>query len=80
VTVALIEGPVNILVDTAGGRYCITGDAVMWYENLEKMIPPGINTSMIDCMASLARISREADHVLPAHEPKVFACQPARFP
>jgi glyoxylase-like metal-dependent hydrolase (beta-lactamase superfamily II) len=73
-------GHQSVLVDTAGGRYCITGDAVMCYENLEKMIPPGINTSMIDCMASLARISREADHVLPAHEPKVFACQPARFP
>jgi glyoxylase-like metal-dependent hydrolase (beta-lactamase superfamily II) len=73
-------GHQSVVVDTADGRYCITGDAVMWYENLEKRIPPGIHTSMIECMASLERIAREADHVLPGHEPKVFARQPARFP
>ncbi len=73
-------GHQSVLVETAGGRYCITGDAAMWYENLERQIPPGVHTSMIECMASMARIVREADHVLPAHEPKVFARQPARFP
>ena len=73
-------GHQSVLVDTAAGRYCIAGDAVMWYENLERQIPPGIHTSMIDCMASMARIVREADHVLPGHDPKLFARQPARFP
>jgi glyoxylase-like metal-dependent hydrolase (beta-lactamase superfamily II) len=73
-------GHQSVLVNTANGRYCIAGDAVMQYENLEKRIPPGVHTSMIDCMASLKRIAREADHVLPGHEPKVFARQPARFP
>jgi glyoxylase-like metal-dependent hydrolase (beta-lactamase superfamily II) len=73
-------GHQSVIVDTAGGRYCIAGDAVMWYENMEKRIPPGIHTSMIECMASLERIAREAEHVLPGHEPKVFARQPARFP
>jgi glyoxylase-like metal-dependent hydrolase (beta-lactamase superfamily II) len=73
-------GHQSVIVNTAGGRYCVAGDAVMWYENMEKRIPPGIHTSMIDCMGSLERIAREADHVLPSHEPKVFARQPARFP
>jgi N-acyl homoserine lactone hydrolase len=73
-------GHQSVVVDTAAGRYCIAGDAVMWYENLEKRIPPGIHTSTIECMASLERISREADHVIPGHEPKVFTRQPARFP
>jgi glyoxylase-like metal-dependent hydrolase (beta-lactamase superfamily II) len=73
-------GHQSVVVDTAKGRYCIAGDAVMWFENMEKRIPPGIHTSMIDCMASLERIAREADHVLPGHEPKVFTRQPARFP
>ena len=73
-------GHQSVVVDTAGGRYCIAGDAVMWCENMEKRIPPGIHTSMIDCMASLERIAREADHVLPGHEPKVFERRPARFP
>ncbi len=73
-------GHQSVVVDTAGGRYCIAGDAVMWYENMEKRIPPGIHTSMIECMASLERIAREADHVLPGHDPKLFERVPARFP
>lgn len=73
-------GHQSVLVETASGRYCVTGDAVMWYENLERQVPPGVHTSMIECMASMARIAREANHVLPAHEPRVFARQPARFP
>ena len=74
-------GHQSVLVDTVGGRYCIAGDAVMWHENLERMIPPGVLTSVIDCMASLERIKREADHVLPSHEPTLFGQQsPARFP
>ncbi len=41
---------------------------------------PGIHTSMIECMASLERIAREADHTLPSHDPTLFARRPARFP
>ncbi len=73
-------GHQSVLVETAGGRYCIAGDAVMWHENLERRIPPGYHVSTIDCVASLDRIAREADHVLPAHEPRVFERHPARFP
>jgi len=73
-------GHQSVLVDTAHGRYCIAGDAVMWHENMEKRIPPGVHTSVIDCMMSLERIAREADRVLPSHEPKVFERLPARFP
>jgi glyoxylase-like metal-dependent hydrolase (beta-lactamase superfamily II) len=73
-------GHQSVLVDTAGGRYCIAGDAVMWHENLAKRIPPGIHTSMIECMASLERIALEADHVLPGHDPKLFERTPPRFP
>lgn len=73
-------GHQSVLVDTADGRYCVTGGAVMPYKNLEKGIPPGFHTSVIECIASLERIAREANHVLPAHEPKVFARQSARFP
>jgi N-acyl homoserine lactone hydrolase len=73
-------GHQSVVVTTAGGRYCIAGDAVMWYENIENRIPPGFHTSMIDCMGSLDRIAREADHVLPGHEPKLFVRRPARFP
>jgi hypothetical protein len=35
---------------------------------------------MIECLASLERIAREADHVIPGHDPKVFERKPARFP
>lgn len=73
-------GHQSVVVETADGRYCVAGDAVLWYENLEKRIPPGVHTSTIDCMASLERIAREAEHVLPSHDPTLFARQPARFP
>ncbi len=73
-------GHQSVIVDTAGGRYCIAGDAVMWHENVERMIPPGVLTSVIECMASLERIKKEADHVLPSHEPALFAHGAARFP
>ncbi len=33
-------GHQSVLVETAKGLYCIAGDAVMWYENLERQIPP----------------------------------------
>ncbi len=35
---------------------------------------------MIDCMTSMARIARKADHVLPGHDAKLFERSPARFP
>jgi glyoxylase-like metal-dependent hydrolase (beta-lactamase superfamily II) len=73
-------GHQSVLVETAGGRYCVAGDAVMWHENLARRIPPGVHTSMLECMASLDKIARLADHVLPGHEPTLFAQRPARFP
>jgi len=73
-------GHQSVLVETAKGRYCIAGDAVMWHENLKRRIPPGVHTSVIECMASLERIAREAEHVLPGHEPLLFERKPAQFP
>ena len=79
-TLGHTPGHQSVLVDTSSGRYCIAGDAAMHFENLEKRIPPGFHTSVVECMASLERIAREADRVLPSHEPTLFARQPARFP
>lgn len=45
VTPGHTPGHQSVLVETADGRYCVTGDAVMQYENLEKRIPPGFHTS-----------------------------------
>ncbi len=73
-------GHQSVLVNTTGGRYCIAGDAVMWYENVERRVPPGYHTSTIQCMESITRILRESDQVLPSHEPKLFGRAPARYP
>jgi glyoxylase-like metal-dependent hydrolase (beta-lactamase superfamily II) len=73
-------GHQSVVVETAGGRYCIAGDAVMWFENLERRVPPGYHVSTLECMQSISRIQREADHVLPGHEPKLFERRPAIFP
>ncbi|MFA5028009.1 MAG: N-acyl homoserine lactonase family protein [Candidatus Methylomirabilota bacterium] len=73
-------GHQSVLVETAAGRYCVAGDAVMWHENLTKRIPPGLHTSMLESLTSLEKIARMAEHVLPGHEPLLFAHPPARFP
>jgi glyoxylase-like metal-dependent hydrolase (beta-lactamase superfamily II) len=73
-------GHQSVIVETAGGRYCIAGDAVMWHENYERRVPPGYHVSTLQCMESISRIQREAQHILPGHEPKLFDRRPARFP
>jgi N-acyl homoserine lactone hydrolase len=73
-------GHQSVMVDTMTGRYCIAGDAVMWHENLERRISPGVHTSIVECMAFLERIAREADHMHPGHEPLLFDQRPVRLP
>jgi glyoxylase-like metal-dependent hydrolase (beta-lactamase superfamily II) len=67
----------GVLVDTAAGRYLIASDGAPQAANLGEPggvpIPPGIHVDVADCLASLARMQREADVVLPGHDPAVLA-------
>ncbi len=73
-------GHQSVVVETVAGRYCVAGDAVMWLENVERRVPPGIHVSTLDCMESISRIQRAADRILPSHDPRLFERRPARFP
>lgn len=66
----------SVSVQTKAGKAVITGDVVSLYENIENNIPIGVFENKDEVMAAMERIRREADIVLPSHDPKVLE----RFP
>lgn len=69
-------GSQAVLVDTPGGRLCVSGDAVMCYDNLERDTPPGFHIDVDDCMDSMDLLRRRSDAVLPSHDYRIFGGQP----
>ena len=65
-------GSQSILVNTKKVIYCITGDIVMLYENIEKNIPVGDHINIIDCFRSMDKIRNSSDHIIPSHDMKVL--------
>ena len=65
-------GSQAIVVDTAAGRFCISGDSVCTYENIERDVPPGFHVDVDASMDSMDRMRGVADHVLPSHDYAVF--------
>lgn len=63
-------------INTAQGKAVVTGDTVSLLGNIEKDIPPGVYTSLDECMAAMKKIRKKADIVLPAHD----AGTPKRWP
>lgn len=64
-----------IAVETNLGTAIITGDVVYLYRNIEENIPIA-SANRHECIAAMERIRREADVILPAHDPLVME----RFP
>ena len=60
-----------VAVATAGGTAIITSDTVSTWEHLEKNIAPGSLWSLPECFAAYDRIRKEADIVVPTHEPNL---------
>ncbi len=67
----------GVLVETAKGRHLIASDGAPHGENLGSaggpMIPPGIHIDVAQCLRSMERMRREADIILPSHDPAIFA-------
>ena len=63
-------------VNTAHGKAVLTGDTVSLLGNIEKNIPPGVYTSLDECMAAMKKIRKKADIVLPSHDAET----PRRWP
>lgn len=75
-------GSQGVLVDTAGGRYCITGDLLDSLENVERQmtgwpehirgVPPGIHTDVVAWYRSLRMLQGMGVELIPAHDWEVL--------
>ena len=69
-------GSQAVVVQTADGPYCITGDAMMTYDNLKWDTPPGYHVDVEASMDSLDLMQRRAPRLLPSHDYSVFKERP----
>lgn len=66
-----------LYVDLPSGQAVITGDAMYVAEPaMELGLPPGYVVDMGDALAAIERIKRDAVHVLPMHDFKVYETYP----
>ncbi len=73
-------GHQSVLVDTAEGLLCVTGDAACMMENLTIPTPPGTHIGSAVALASLKKISDLSDRVLMNHDPELARFQNSGFP
>jgi len=69
------SGHQSVLVETDSGVFCITGDAVLNYINLEKDVGPGFNCNLIECMQSIKKLrdlSEKGVTIIAGHDPKML--------
>jgi N-acyl homoserine lactone hydrolase len=69
-------GSQAVLVRTQGGTYCIAGDAMMTYDNLEEDMPPGYHVDVDASMHSLDLLRSRASRLLPSHDYSLFQERP----
>ncbi len=69
-------GSQAVIVRTASGSYCITGDAMMTYDNIKSDVPPGYHTDVDAAMDSLDLLSARSSLLLPSHDYAVFRDRP----
>ena len=72
-------GHQSVIIETIKGRYIIAGDAVMSWENLEadkktnkEFIMIGRYLGMEEASASISKIKKTMDFILPGHEKEVL--------
>lgn len=65
-------GSQAVVVDTVHGSFCIAGDAISTYRNIDEDLPPGYHVDVDASMDSMDELRRQADHLLPSHDYGVF--------
>ncbi len=50
-------------------RTCLTSDLCLFYRNIEEDAPIGVCSSLVEVFQGMARCRREADVILPNHDP-----------
>jgi len=73
-------GHQSVLVTTAEGLLCVTGDAACMMENLTIPTPPGTHIASGVALASLKKISDLSERVLMNHDPELKRYQSSGFP
>jgi glyoxylase-like metal-dependent hydrolase (beta-lactamase superfamily II) len=73
-------GHQSVLVSTAEGVVCVSGDAACMMENLTLPTPPGTHIGSAVSLASLKKISDLSDRVLMNHDPELSRFQSSDFP
>ena len=61
------EGSMSVVACADDVTYVIAGDAVPTRDNYERSLPPGINIGPELALASMERISRAGDIIIPGH-------------
>lgn len=61
------EGSMSVVVRADEGVYVMAGDALPTRDNYERWVPPGLNYDPSTALASMDRIVRAADIVVPGH-------------
>jgi glyoxylase-like metal-dependent hydrolase (beta-lactamase superfamily II) len=74
------SGHQSVLVKTAEGTVCISGDVVNLTENINEDTVVGIVTDVSAAYESMARIRQHADYILAGHDPSVQKYQRKSFP
>jgi glyoxylase-like metal-dependent hydrolase (beta-lactamase superfamily II) len=69
-------GSQAVVVDTLHGSFCIAGDAISTYRNIDADLPPGYHVDVDASMDSMDRLREAADHLLPSHDYGVFTDGP----
>jgi N-acyl homoserine lactone hydrolase len=69
-------GSQAVIVDTADGSFCIAGDAISTYRNIDDDLPPGYHVNVDQSMDSMDRLRERTDFLLPSHDYEVFSDGP----
>jgi N-acyl homoserine lactone hydrolase len=73
-------GHQSVLIQTADGIVCVTGDAVNCEENFTLRTPGAVVVSVPDALASIEKIRRNSTSVLMSHDARVTPGQSDGFP
>jgi N-acyl homoserine lactone hydrolase len=73
-------GHQSVLVATAEGTLCVTGDAACMMDNFTVPTPPGTHVAAGLALDSIRKIAELSDRVLMNHDPELTAYQSTGFP
>jgi N-acyl homoserine lactone hydrolase len=65
-----------VKVKTKSGTVILSGDVAFLYGNFERNHPVGLITNVQECYKAMDRIRREADIIVPGHDPEILSRHP----